>query len=226
MTTISLSLKGLGKVFETDAMETHALKNVDLEIEKGEYVAVSGPSGCGKSTLLTILGLLDNPSRGEYVLDGENVASLCRDRAAEIRNSKIGFVFQSFNLIDELSVKDNILLPFKYSASKPSNEKLNEKVDEILAKVGLEHRKDHKSNLLSGGQQQRVAIARAIVNDPSLLLIDEATGNLDSENSQQIMDLIESLNEAGTTILMVTHDPVCAARAKRTLKMKDGMLIS
>lgn len=220
-----LTLKNISKVFETEELETHALSNINLTIERGDYVSISGPSGCGKSTLLSIMGLLDIASGGEYFIEGVNVTELSLDDAAEMRNSKIGFIFQSFNLIDELSVFDNVALPLRYHHSKPSPKTIKERVTECLTMVGLSHRCSHKPNQLSGGQQQRVAIARALVANPAILLVDEPTGNLDSKSGDQVMDVISELNKNGTTICMVTHDPRYADMATTQVQLLDGMIL-
>jgi len=225
MSTAILSLKNIGKIFETEELETHALKSIDLTINKGDYVSISGPSGCGKSTLLSIMGLLDVSSSGEYFIEGENVTDLSLDGAAEVRNEKIGFIFQSFNLIDELSVFDNVSLPLRYHADKPNNANIKKRVTECLEKVGLSHRISHKPNQLSGGQQQRVAIARALVANPAVLLVDEPTGNLDSKSGDQVMDVLEQLNKSGTTICMVTHDPRYADMARTKVQLLDGTIL-
>ena len=226
MSEIKIQMKGISKIFETDELETHALKNIDLTITAGEYVSISGPSGCGKSTLLSILGLLDMPSRGEYKIEGQDVSTLTLDQAAEIRNSKIGFIFQSFNLIDELSVFDNVALPLRYSSKSLSDTQLRDRVNECLQSVGMSHRASHKPNQLSGGQQQRIAIARALVAKPAILLVDEPTGNLDSKSGDQVMDVLSTLNESGTTICMVTHDPRYADMASTQLKLLDGAILT
>lgn len=226
MTDIKIEMKGISKVFETDELETHALKNVDICIKSGDYVSISGPSGCGKSTLLSILGLLDMPSSGEYKIEGLDASDLTLDQAAEIRNSKIGFIFQSFNLIDELSVFDNVALPLRYSSESPSDETIKSRVTECLELVGMSHRTSHKPNQLSGGQQQRIAIARALVANPAILLVDEPTGNLDSKSGDQVMDVLQKLNDAGTTICMVTHDPRYADMANTQLKLLDGAILT
>ena len=218
-------MQNIAKVFETEDIETHALKNINLEIEAGDYISISGPSGCGKSTLLSILGLLDFPSGGQYFIDGEDVSSLSLDEAAAIRNSKLGFIFQSFNLIDSMSVYDNIALPLRYRKDKISAKEIEQRVVKCLESVEMLHRKDHKPNQLSGGQQQRVAIARALVQDPAILLVDEPTGNLDSKSGEAVMSVLEKLNESGTTILMVTHDSSHAAMAKTQLHLKDGVIV-
>jgi len=225
MSTAILSLNNIGKVFETEELETHALKSISLTINKGDYVSISGPSGCGKSTLLSIMGLLDVSSSGEYFIEGVNVTDLSLDDAAEVRNEKIGFIFQSFNLIDELSVFDNVALPLRYHADKPNGATIKKRVTECLEKVGLSHRISHKPNQLSGGQQQRVAIARALVADPAVLLVDEPTGNLDSKSADQVMDVLDQLNKGGTTICMVTHDPRYAEMAHTKVQLLDGTVL-
>lgn len=226
MSDIKIQLKNISKVFETEDMETHALKDVNLTISAGDYVSISGPSGCGKSTLLSLLGLLDMPSAGEYMIEGVNVANLSLDDAAKIRNSKIGFVFQSFNLIDEISVFDNVALPLRYSDDKLSASEFEQRVNKCLEMVNMTHRSQHKPNQLSGGQQQRVAIARALVAEPAILLVDEATGNLDSNTGDQIMDVLDELNQKGTTICMVTHESRYADRATTQLKLLDGAILT
>jgi len=226
MTAIKIQMKNIAKVFETDELETHALKNIDLVIRAGDYVSISGPSGCGKSTLLSILGLLDMPSSGEYFIEDVNVTDLSLDEAAEIRASKIGFIFQSFNLIDELSVFDNVALPLRYGKTKRSDEQIKERVHQCLELVDMTHRTSHKPNQLSGGQQQRIAIARALVAEPAILLVDEPTGNLDSKSGDQVMDVLEKLNKSGTTICMVTHDPRYADMATTQLKLLDGAILT
>ena len=218
-------MDNVSKMFETEELETHALKAINLVINKGDYVSISGPSGCGKSTLLSIMGLLDIATGGEYFIEGINVTELSLDDAAEVRNSKIGFIFQSFNLIDELSVFDNVALPLRYHAKKYNNDEIKKKVTECLEQVGLSHRASHKPNQLSGGQQQRVAIARALVANPAILLVDEPTGNLDSKAGDQVMDLLETLNKSGTTICMVTHDPRYADMATTRVQLLDGTIL-
>jgi putative ABC transport system ATP-binding protein len=225
MSTAILTLNNIGKIFETEELETHALKSINLTVNKGDYVSISGPSGCGKSTLLSIMGLLDVSSSGEYIIENVNVTDLSLDQAAEVRNAKIGFIFQSFNLIDELSVFDNVALPLRYHADKPNNSTIKKRVTECLEKVGLSHRISHKPNQLSGGQQQRVAIARALVANPAVLLVDEPTGNLDSKSGDQVMDVLEQLNKAGTTICMVTHDPRYADMARTKVQLLDGTIL-
>jgi putative ABC transport system ATP-binding protein len=224
MDNIKISMKNICKLFETDELQTHALNQINLTINQGDYLAISGPSGCGKSTLLSLLGLLDEASSGEYLLDGIDVTKLSADHAAELRNQKIGFIFQSFNLIDEMTVFDNIALPLSYHNKPPAKQAITERVNQCLALVGLSHRSQHKPNQLSGGQQQRVAIARALVANPSILLVDEPTGNLDSKTGDQIMEVLSQLNAQGTTICIVTHDPRYAAMAKRRINLLDGKI--
>jgi len=221
-----LSLKNLSKIYLTQDVETHALSDINLEISKGDYLCISGPSGCGKSTLLSLLGLLDSPTAGQYLIEGIDTQSLDMDKLAELRNLHIGFVFQAFNLIDELSVFDNVALPLTYREPALSYKDIENRVKNSLAQVEMEHRLDHKPNQLSGGQQQRVAIARALAGKPSILLVDEPTGNLDSKNGDAVMDLISSLNQQGTTICMVTHDPRYAGHAKTQLQLLDGKMIN
>jgi len=225
MTEIKIEMKNIGKVFETDDIETHALKDVNIVIRAGEYVSISGPSGCGKSTLLSLLGLLDESSSGSYIIEGHDVSHLSLDEAANIRNEKIGFVFQSFNLIDELSVFDNVALPLQYKKEIPTDEFIKERVEACLKMVEMSHRADHKPNQLSGGQQQRIAIARALVADPAILLVDEPTGNLDSQSGDTVMGVLAELNNNGTTICMVTHDARYADMAKIQLKLLDGQIV-
>jgi len=225
MTEIKIEMKSIGKVFETDDVETHALKNVDIVIRAGEYVSISGPSGCGKSTLLSLLGLLDESTSGSYIIEGHDVSHLSLEEAARIRNEKIGFVFQSFNLIDELSVFDNVALPLQYKKVEPSDEFIKARVEACLQMVEMSHRADHKPNQLSGGQQQRIAIARALVADPAILLVDEPTGNLDSQSGDTVMAVLAELNKNGTTICMVTHDARYADMADIQLKLLDGEIV-
>jgi putative ABC transport system ATP-binding protein len=225
MTEIKIEMKNIGKVFETDEIETHALKDVNIVIHAGEYVSIAGPSGCGKSTLLSLLGLLDMPSSGSYAIEGLDVSSLSLDEAAGIRNEKIGFVFQSFNLIDELSVFDNVALPLQYKKELPSDDFVAARVEACLKMVEMSHRADHKPNQLSGGQQQRIAIARALVADPAILLVDEPTGNLDSQSGDTVMAVLAELNKNGTTICMVTHDARYADMATIQLKLLDGEIV-
>src|ERR1700757_1775713 len=202
---VLIQMEGVTKVFVTDEVETHALSNVHLEIQSGEYVAISGPSGCGKSTLLSILGLLDSPSTGKYVLKGRQVELLSFTERAKIRNREIGFIFQSFNLIGDLTVLENVELPLTYRGGMSATERRKRAI-ESLERVGMGHRRRHFPNQLSGGQQQRVAVARALVGAPSILLADEPTGNLDSRNGEAVMGLLSDLHRSGATICMVTHD--------------------
>lgn len=222
--TALISLKNISKTFLTEEIETRALNDINLVINKGEYIALSGQSGCGKSTLLSLLGLLDAPSTGHYQLEKSDVSSLTRDQRAEIRCEKIGFVFQSFNLISDLTVFENVMLPLTYQSNK-TKKQIESKVNEVLSKVEMSHRKNHFPSQLSGGQQQRVAVARALVNDPSIILADEPTGNLDSKNAEAVLQLFDQLHQEGATICMVTHDPESAKRASRCLEMFDGQLI-
>jgi putative ABC transport system ATP-binding protein len=220
-----IEMKKISKYFETNELLTHALKDINLTIESGEYVSISGPSGCGKSTLLSILGLLDGPTSGQYLIEGHDVSSLSLNDAAEIRSSKVGFIFQSFNLIDELSVFDNVALPLRYQVNKQNQQAIEDRVNWCLKQVDIGHRTNHKPNQLSGGQQQRVAIARALVANPALLLVDEPTGNLDTQSADQVMAVLEKLNKNGTTICMVTHEPRYAEMAHRQLKLLDGEIL-
>jgi putative ABC transport system ATP-binding protein len=218
-----LSLQGVTKVFTTDEVETHALAGIHLEINKGDYISISGPSGCGKSTLLAILGLLDTPSDGKYVLNNTPVESLkMRDRA-RIRNREIGFIFQAFNLIGDLSVYENVELPLTYR-NMPARERKG-LVMEALERVGMSHRMKHYPSQLSGGQQQRVAVARALVGKPAILLADEPTGNLDSANGEAVMELLKDLHRSGATICIVTHDPRYARTADRIIQLFDGRVV-
>ncbi len=218
-----LETKKLCKVFRTEEVETMALNNVSIEVKEGEFVAIMGPSGCGKSTLLNILGLLDNPTEGVYVFDSEEVGSLKESQRTRVRKGKIGFVFQSFNLIDELNVYENVELPLIYLKVKASERK--KMVKDILKKMNIAHREKHFPQQLSGGQQQRVAIARAVVANPKLILADEPTGNLDSKNGIEVMKLLTELNREGATIIMVTHSKHDAGYAHRTINLFDGMVI-
>lgn len=220
-----IELNSIRKVYASEAMETHALQNINLKIEEGEFVSIAGSSGCGKSTLLSILGLLDVASAGKYYLAGHEVSSLDRDERARLRNKEIGFVFQSFNLISDLTVYENVELPLTYR-NDLSDKKIREIVIRSLETVDLSSRKDHFPAQLSGGQQQRVAVARAIGGEPSIILADEPCGNLDSKNAEGVMRLLESLNAQGTTICMVTHDPKAARRADRLIELFDGQIIS
>ena len=217
-----IHLEGVSKVFLTDEVETHALSGIDLEIRNGEYVAISGPSGCGKSTLLSILGLLDTPTEGVYRLNGESVEDLKARRRARIRNRQIGFIFQAFNLIGDLTVFENVELPLTYRGM-PSSER-KERVEEALERVGMAHRMKHYPSQLSGGQQQRVAVARALGGEPSVLLADEPTGNLDSKNGEAVMELLQDVHQGGAAICMVTHDPRFEAFAARVVRLFDGRI--
>ncbi len=218
-----IKLEALKKVFYTDEVETHALEDVHLEIKKGEYLAVAGPSGCGKTTLLSILGLLDSPTEGTYLLGEDHVAALTASQRAKIRNKQIGFIFQAFNLIGDLTVAENVELPLTYRGM-PASER-SKRVQEALEKVGMSHRMKHYPSQLSGGQQQRVAVARAVVGDPLILLADEPTGNLDSKNGEQVMELLRDLHRAGATLCMVTHDPRYARHADRSIHLFDGRIV-
>jgi putative ABC transport system ATP-binding protein len=218
-----ISLDGVTKVFYTDEVETHALSGIHLEIQPAEYVSIAGPSGCGKSTLLSILGLLDTPTEGRYRLNGNEVANLNFSERARIRNREIGFIFQAFNLIGDLTVYENVELPLTYRGM-PSAER-KQRVQEALERVGMAHRMKHYPSQLSGGQQQRVAVARAVVGKPSILLADEPTGNLDSNNSEAVMQLLDELHKDGATICMVTHDPRYARYATRSIHLFDGRVV-
>ena len=219
-----IKLENIQKVFRTEEVETVALGGVSLEVNKGEFVAIMGPSGCGKSTLLNILGLLDNPTSGRYWLDGQEVGTLKESQRTAVRKGQIGFVFQSFNLIDELNVEENVELPLTY-LGVPKKER-RARVEEVLRRMAISHRAHHFPQQLSGGQQQRVAIARAVVAGPKLILADEPTGNLDSKNGKEVMDLLTELNQDGTTIVMVTHSQKDAACAQRTIDLFDGQIVS
>ena len=216
--------KNLTKIFRTEEVETTALNNVDLEVKNGEMVAVMGPSGCGKSTLLNIIGLLDNPSNGEFYFNDTEVSKMSERNRTNLRKGNIGFVFQSFNLIDELTVYENVELPLLYM--KVSASERRKKVETVLERMKIIHRKKHFPQQLSGGQQQRVAIARAVVANPKLILADEPTGNLDSANGEEVMNLLTQLNEAGTTIIMVTHSPSDAEKAHRIVQLFDGHIVT
>jgi putative ABC transport system ATP-binding protein len=218
-----IHLDGVKKVFVTDEVETHALAGIHIDIRRGEYVSISGPSGCGKSTLLAILGLLDSPSSGTYILNGKPVQSLKLAERARIRNREIGFIFQAFNLIGDLNVYENVELPLTYRGMGSAERK--KKVQEALERVGMSHRIKHYPSQLSGGQQQRVAVARALAGDPAILLADEPTGNLDSQNGEQVMDLLRELHRGGATICMVTHDPRYARYADRSIHLFDGRVV-
>ena len=218
-----IHLDGVTKVFFTDEVETHALAGIHLEIKTGEYIAIAGPSGCGKSTLLSILGLLDSPTEGKYILNGKSVADLPLSERARVRNREIGFIFQSFNLIGDLNVYENVELPLTYRGMKSTERK--ERVMAALEKVGMAHRAKHLPSQLSGGQQQRVAVARAVAGSPSILLADEPTGNLDSTNGEAVMNLMRELHAGGATICMVTHDPRYARHADRSIHVFDGRVV-
>ena len=218
-----IKLEGVRKVFYTDEVETHALSGIHLEIRRGEYVSIAGPSGCGKTTLLSILGLLDSPTEGVYLLNGRPVSGLSASERARIRNREIGFIFQAFNLIGDLTVYENVELPLTYRGMPASERK--RRVEEALERVGMAHRIRHYPSQLSGGQQQRVAVARAIAGDPLILLADEPTGNLDSKNGEAVMELLRELHQGGATICMVTHDPRYARHAERTVHLFDGQIV-
>jgi len=218
-----IRLEGVTKVFFTDEVETHALSGVHLDIERGEYVSIAGPSGCGKSTLLSILGLLDSPSEGVHLLNGQPVQGLSLSQRARVRNREIGFIFQSFNLIGDLTVRENVELPLTYRGMNASER--TRRGTQALERVGMAHRAKHLPSQLSGGQQQRVAVARALVGEPSILLADEPTGNLDSKNGEAVMDLLRELHGAGATICMVTHDARFSRHADRTIHLFDGRIV-
>ena len=218
-----IQLEGVTKIFYTDEVETHALAGISMEIRKGEYVSIAGPSGCGKSTLLSILGLLDTPTGGSYMLNGQPVATLNMAERARIRNREIGFIFQSFNLIGDLTVFENVELPLTYRGMKSAERKT--RATGALEKVGMAHRAKHLPSQLSGGQQQRVAVARALVGSPLILLADEPTGNLDSRNGEAVMDLLRELHQQGATICMVTHDPRFTRHADRNIHLFDGQVV-
>jgi putative ABC transport system ATP-binding protein len=218
-----IRMEGIKKIFYTDEVETHALADVHLEIRPGEYIAIAGPSGCGKTTLLSILGLLDTPTDGLYVLSGEKVSNLSAADRARIRNRQIGFIFQAFNLIGDLTVYENVELPLTYRGM--SSQERRKRVTEALERVGMSHRMKHYPSQLSGGQQQRVAVARAVAGDPAILLADEPTGNLDSTNGEAVMELLRELHRGGATICMVTHDPRYEAHADRSVHLFDGRIV-
>jgi putative ABC transport system ATP-binding protein len=219
-------LADVHKTYRSGEMEVHAVRGVSLEIAQSEFVALMGASGSGKSTLMNILGCLDRPTRGNYFLDGSDVSRLNRDQLADIRNGKIGFVFQNFNLLPRTSARENVELPLLYGPRRLTSGELREKADRVLASVGLQGREDHAPSQLSGGEQQRVAVARALINDPEVLLADEPTGNLDSRTSVEIMDIFQRLNERGITIVLVTHEPDIASYARRNVVMRDGRVLS
>jgi putative ABC transport system ATP-binding protein len=218
-----IHLEGVTKVFFTDEVETHALSGVHLDIKKGEYVSISGPSGCGKSTLLSIIGLLDSPTDGKYLLEGTPLENLGLSDRSRIRNREVGFIFQSFNLIGDLNVYENVELPLTYRGMPAAERK--KRVQDSLERVGMAHRIKHYPSQLSGGQQQRVAVARALAGSPAILLADEPTGNLDSKNGEAVMNLLRDLNREGATICMVTHDPRYARHADRTIHLFDGRIV-
>ena len=217
-----IRLRGVSKFFQTDEVETHALQHIDLDIAAGEYVAISGPSGCGKTTLLSVLGLLDAPNEGSYLLSGVPVAGLAADDRARVRNEQIGFVFQAFNLIGDLTVLENVELPLTYRRMPVAERR--RRAAEAIERVGMGHRMNHFPAQLSGGQQQRVAVARAVAGDPLILLVDEPTGTLDSVTGEAVMKLLAELHSGGATICTVTHDPRYAAEAQRTVRLLDGMV--
>jgi len=219
-----LKLHNLTRVYQTEDVETSALNNVNIEIAKGEFVAIMGPSGCGKSTLLNTIGMLDSPTSGDYIFDGENVAGYSESQLSVIRKKSIGFIFQNFNLIDELTVAENIELALIYH-NIPAAERKS-KVTKVMDKVGIAHRAKHLPSQLSGGQQQRVAVARAVVGDQKMILADEPTGNLDSAHGQEVMEMLQALNDEGTTIVMVTHSPAHADYARRTINLFDGHVVA
>lgn len=219
-----IKTNGLKKIFTTEEVETTALENINLEIQQGEFVAIMGPSGCGKSTMLNILGLLDNPTEGSYNFMGTEVSGFSERQRARLRKSSIGFVFQSFNLIDELTVYENVELPLLYLGIPAGNRK--QMVTDVLERMQIIHRRDHFPQQLSGGQQQRVAVARAVVTNPSLILADEPTGNLDSSNGEAVMNMLTNLNEQGTTIAMVTHSPHDSEYAQRIIHLFDGHIVT
>ncbi len=220
---MNIEIKNVGKVFRTDSVQTLALNNVSLRVADGEFVAVMGPSGCGKSTLLNILGLLDNPTTGEYFLDGKEVAHLKESQRTEYRKGRIGFVFQSFNLIEGMNIRDNIMLPL--NSMGLSKEEKDRRVEEVMRRMGISHRSRHLPSQLSGGQQQRAAIARAIVAKPGLILADEPTGNLDSKNGAEVIELLSELHREGSTIIMVTHSQKDAAAADYIINLFDGQIV-
>ena len=218
-----LNMRDLSRVYRTDTVETTALDGVNLDIEDGEFVAIMGPSGCGKSTLLNVIGMLDSPSSGSYVFNGEEVAGLPEAKLADVRKKNLGFIFQSFNLVDELSVRENVELALLYHDVAASERR--RRADEVMDKVGIGHRAKHRPSQLSGGQQQRVAVARALVGNPKLILADEPTGNLDTHHGEEVMKMLQALNAEGSTIVMVTHSPGHADYAGRVVNMLDGRVL-
>jgi putative ABC transport system ATP-binding protein len=218
-----LSMRDLTRVYRTDTVETTALDGINLDIEDGEFVAVMGPSGCGKSTLLNVIGMLDSPSSGSYVFNGQEVAGLPEAKLADVRKKNLGFIFQSFNLVDELSVRENVELALLYH-DVPASER-RRRADEVMDKVGIGHRAKHRPSQLSGGQQQRVAVARALIGEPKLILADEPTGNLDTHHGEEVMKMLQALNAEGSTIVMVTHSPGHADYAGRVVNMLDGRIL-
>lgn len=224
--TVAVRLEDVQKTYRTGEVDVHAVRGVSLEIARGEFVALMGSSGSGKSTLMNILGCLDRPTSGRYFLDGEDVSSLDRDQLADVRNRKLGFVFQNFNLLARTSALENVELPLLYGTERLSNAQLRDKAERVLEAVGLQGRGDHHPSQLSGGQQQRVAVARALINDPEVLLADEPTGNLDSRTSVEVMGIFQDLNQKGITIIMVTHEPDIASYAQRNVVMRDGRIVS
>jgi putative ABC transport system ATP-binding protein len=222
--TLVVNMQNIHKHYDNQQIQTHALQGISLAIYQGEFVSISGPSGCGKSTLLSIMGLMDSPNAGQYEIANVNTTGLKVDQRTQIRNQHIGFVFQSFNLIDSLSCFDNIAMPLEHRNEKKAV--IKQWVEEVLAQVDMLHKKDYRPNQLSGGQQQRIAIARALVGKPDLILVDEPTGNLDSKNGDQVMSLLEQLNKHGSTIVMVTHDSRYARCAKRQIQMLDGQIVT
>lgn len=223
---VSVRLEDVQKTYRTGEVDVHAVRGVSMEIARGEFVALMGSSGSGKSTLMNIIGCLDRPTAGHYFLDGEDVSSLSRDQLADVRNRKLGFVFQNFNLLARTSALENVELPLLYSTERMSNVQLRDRAERVLEAVGLQGRGEHHPSQLSGGQQQRVAVARALINDPEVLLADEPTGNLDSRTSVEVMGIFQSLNEKGITIIMVTHEADIASYARRNVVMRDGRIVS